>query len=212
MVNATTPTTVGKRRAVLGGDSNQRYCTPSECSTSYQGKLCSLECLLVGLYAGECSYIVAGDVSLSACLEGPSQPPVAVTVVDYLEIFTCRGEGEEGEEWRRGGEVEVRSKKVDIHKINSESFCTKLGFVHAYFLEDYLLAIIVTDFRPIKFPFVFTLCMHVGTYYEHNRTCTQAVNMYTGSVVSCVCVCVVSGVRCCTKCGITTSARVTRER
>ena len=103
MVNATTPTTVGKRRAALGGDSNQRYCTPSECSTSYQGKLCSLECLLVGLYAGECSYIVAGDVSLSACLEGPSQPPVAVTVVDYLEIFTCRGEGEEGEEWRSGG-------------------------------------------------------------------------------------------------------------
>ena len=72
---------------------------------------------------------------------------------------------------------------MDIHKINSESFCTKLGFVHAYFLEDYLLAIIVTDFRPIKFPFVFTLCMHVGTYYEHNRTCTQAVWL-----VVCACV------------------------
>ena len=45
-------------------------------------------CLLIGLDAGECSDIVAGNVSLSASLERSGQPPVTITVVDYLEVLT----------------------------------------------------------------------------------------------------------------------------
>ena len=49
--------------------------------------------LLVGLDAGERSNVVAGDIALSACLERPRQPPVTITVVDYLQMFTWRDWG-----------------------------------------------------------------------------------------------------------------------
>jgi hypothetical protein len=47
--------------------------------------------LLLCLYTLNGCYIVAGDVSFSPTLHGASKPPVTITVVDNLEIFTYVG-------------------------------------------------------------------------------------------------------------------------